>query len=606
MSTDELTHLEQLAALDELTARIARWSAERHPWEPQQQASALLRRVQQRTDTLRVRLESPVLVATFGGTGTGKSSLVNAIVGEECTPSGRQRPTTRKPVLITHLRTELEGLGLPLEMFDVVRREAEILRDIVLVDCPDPDTSDTATAGSNLDLLRHVLPFCDVLIYTSTQQKYRSARVVDELMEAAAGCRLVFVQTHADLDEDIRADWRAHLSDRYEIPDMFCVDSLRGLDEQRAGRRPSGDLGRLVDLLTRQLASSERAGLRRANLLDLLQGGLTRGCRLVAERWEEIAQLRQALEAQQQSARRQLADALQRELLTNRSLWERRLLASVVDAWGLSPFSAMLRIYHGLGAVLASFTLLRARNSAQIALLGAVQGYRWIEGRRQEQAADAALDRASLLGLGDDVLREAQLVIAGHVRAAHLDPQTVPVRSLARLREDAAAVEHRFLGEAGREIDHIILQLTSRSSRLTVRSVYELLFLAYVAFVLYRVGKNFFFDSFVHQEEILSMEFYVPAGLFFLLWTGLLVMGFLRRLRRGLSQRIRELATRLADQRVDDSMFPELSAACEQTRASRDRLEQLADQVSLLRREITAAPGLGGLRTARERASAGT
>ena len=50
-----------------------------------------------------------------------------------------------------------------------------------------------------------------MLLVTATQQKYRSARVADELAAAARGTRLVFVQTHADTDDDIREDWRAVL-----------------------------------------------------------------------------------------------------------------------------------------------------------------------------------------------------------------------------------------------------------------------------------------------------------------------------------------------------------------------------------------------------------
>ena len=62
--------------------------------------------------------------------------------------------------------------------------------------------------SSNLARLRAILPHCDVLLVTATQQKYRSARVADELAAAARGAHLVFVQTHADLDADIRDDWR--------------------------------------------------------------------------------------------------------------------------------------------------------------------------------------------------------------------------------------------------------------------------------------------------------------------------------------------------------------------------------------------------------------
>ena len=108
----------------------------------------------------------------------------------------------------------------------------------MLVDCPDPDTTEVEERGrrerpetqtetyppplsplpsplsSNLARLRAILPHCDVLLVTATQQKYRSARVADELAAAARGARLVFVQTHADLDDDIREDWRAVLESK--------------------------------------------------------------------------------------------------------------------------------------------------------------------------------------------------------------------------------------------------------------------------------------------------------------------------------------------------------------------------------------------------------
>ena len=257
MSHTELDRLEMLAEVDELTTGAARWAGRESAWEPKQRAGALLKRVLGRVESLRVRLEAPLVIATFGGTGTGKSSLVNALLGDDVAVSGRQRPTTRQPVLIAHPETELELLGLPQDMCEVVRSDSDLLRDTVMIDCPDPDTTDTSVASSNLERLRKILPYCDVLIYTSTQQKYRSARVVDELAEAATGCRLVFVQTHADLDEDIREDWREHLSGKYEVPDVFFVDSLKALEEQRQGHRPTGDMGRLLDFLSRQLASSE-------------------------------------------------------------------------------------------------------------------------------------------------------------------------------------------------------------------------------------------------------------------------------------------------------------------------------------------------------------
>ncbi|VAX39061.1 Putative ABC iron siderophore transporter, fused permease and ATPase domains, partial [hydrothermal vent metagenome] len=180
MPEPQIAQLELLAQIDELVGRLSVWVEEDSVWEPMNRTRALLQRLLSRVETLRFRLEAPLIVATFGGTGTGKSTLVNAIIGEECTPAGRQRPTTKRPILIVHPQTEREALGLALDDFDIKEIEADILQDIVIIDCPDPDSDEEESPGSNIQRLHTLLPHCDLLIYTSTQQKYRSSRVIDE------------------------------------------------------------------------------------------------------------------------------------------------------------------------------------------------------------------------------------------------------------------------------------------------------------------------------------------------------------------------------------------------------------------------------------------
>jgi hypothetical protein len=594
----ELQQIELLARVDDLVARVQSWSAATTGWAPLDQCRAILKRTLARVETLRIRLEAPLVVATFGGTGTGKSSLVNALVGEEVTAAGKERPTTRQPILIAHPRTDLSLLGLPLDEVRIVHRDADLLRDIVVIDCPDPDTSETDAAGSNLARLRALLPHCDVLIYTSTQQKYRSARISDELTEAAAGCRLVFVQTRAELDEDVRDDWRRQLRGSYEVPDLFFVDSLRALREQQIGQRPTGEMGRLIELLMTQLAAGERVRIRRANVIDLLQAALHRCGQLIAQRLGEVEKLEQALAQQRVDLSRKMADKLQQELLSGRNLWERRLLSAVTDSWGFSPFSSVLRLYNGLGSWIASLSLYRARNTAQMALIGAVEGTRWLRGRREEQQAAATLDRVSVLGLDDSLLRESELVIEGHVYSAGFQRDLLQQRSLADLRTQAVKVEGDFLGDARARIDGIIGELAQVNSRWYVRGWYELLFLAYLGFVLYRAGKNFFYESFVLERELLTTDFYVPAAIFFLLWSGLLVMAFTHRLRYGLNRRVQQLAQELVDIRLADGLFPALDAACRDVRSRRDELEFLAAHADELSRDFARSPRLGAQRPA--------
>lgn len=603
MASADLDQLDLLARVDDLTHRVHVWVDTDLPWEPVGRVQALLRRVLDRVETLRVRLETPLVVATFGGTGTGKSTLVNALVGEEVTRTGRQRPTTTKPILISSRDVSGESLGLPLDEFEVVRSEADVLRDIVIIDCPDPDTSETAEGGSNLALLRNIVPHCDVLIFASTQQKYRSARVLDELADAAAGCRLLFVQTHADIDADVREDWRNNLTG-YDVPEMFFVDSRRALEEQRSGQRPSGEFGRLLDVLRTELAASERIRIRRANVLDLLSEALERGRAIMMKRRPAVTELEERLAEQRNRVSRDLATGLKHELSTSRNLWERRLLSAVTENWGFSPFSSILRLYNGLGGFIASMSVYRARTAAQIALIGAAEGARRLKSWQEERDAEDRIGRLDAFSLDDARLREARLVVSGYADEAGVASAMPDDTALDNIRLAAVRVETQFLGTAKHKIDDLIRDLAAKNSRWHVRFIYEFLFCAYLAFVLWRVGKNFFWDSFLSPAlndaappvELLPAEFYISAAVFFVLWSGLLVIAFSRRLRRGLDRKVAELAESLSEKRFSGGLFPELEGVCRRIADQVARLDALSADVKSARAEVASKGRLGGVR----------
>jgi len=252
-----------------------------------------------------------------------------------------------------------------------------------------------------------------------------------------------------------------------------------------------------------------------------------------------------------------------------------------------------VRLYNSLGNLIASAGVWRARSSAQMAIIGAVQGVRWLNSKRQEIEAEGRLERVAVCGLDDNVLRQAQLVVTGYVQEARLDPRLMEQGSLDGLRHEAVRVEDEFLGDAGRRVEEIVGNLAARHSAPPVRWGYEILLGALLAYVVGRPAYNFFYDNPVQKAPLLPSDFYVHAAIFVALWAGLLVMFFTRRLRRGLLARIGELARQLAESRLATGLFPQLEKAAADVRWQRERLEALALSTTEIRREIASLTTLG-------------
>jgi hypothetical protein len=220
----------------------------------------------------------------------------------------------------------------------------------------------------------------------------------------------------------------------------------------------------------------------------------------------------------------------------------------------------------------------------------------WLSSRRAEQESEERIQQLATLGLDDHLLREAHLVLSGYVQSARFDSRILQVADLKHLRQEASRVENQFLGDAARQVEEIISSLARRHSGWFRRGCYEVLWLAFVSYLIIRIGKNFFWDSVFESKPILTMDFYLAAGVFLILWSGLLLMWFTRGLRQGLNQRINELAIDLAQSRLSSGLFPQLETACHEAHQVCQRLEHLAVTTTEIRRQIAVSPGLGSAR----------
>ena len=581
----DIARLELLAEVDALSARLQRWSESAPPWQPAEACQALVRRLAQRADWLRIRLESPLVVATLGGTGTGKSALVNALVGTEVVRAGKARPTTTQPVLVCRSDITPEMLGIAAVDVEWVACDRPNLRGLAIIDCPDPDTTeDLAAAGTHLARLRSLLPHCDVLLVTTTQQKYRSARVADELAAAAPGARLVFVQTHADLDQDIREDWRRSLEPHYAAGQIFFVDSLAALADAQSGVEPCGEFARLLDLLANQLAGTAGNRIRRANFLDLMADTLELAATRLDAAMDAVAQLHAAIQAERGKLAAQLARQTQRELLAARRQWESRLLARITSHWGFSPFSLMLRLFQGLGGLAARAVLLRVRSPAQMALWGAWEGARAWRQHQGRQRADRAAAQAASAGWETADLDGAATILEGFAAEAGLRRDALP----ETVHEQAGRAVSRFAAEVAGQLDEVIDRLARRHTGPFTRGRYEILLVAMLGMLAYRLGKNFFYDSWFapHPVAVYGLDFYLSAGFWLSAWCLLLYWSFTSRLRRGLRREIDQLAQAWNVPQSAASLFARLDDDCRRVERFRRELDQLRDHVAELRRRL--------------------
>jgi energy-coupling factor transporter ATP-binding protein EcfA2 len=133
---------------------------------------------------------SPHLWVVFlGGTGTGKSTLFNALLGSELSQTGVERPKTRGPVAYAYRRAAIEE-GFPFPAFQVERRaggsspfvpaegtpgrllviehEREEYAHLVFVDTPDLDSVE----ADNRRLAEYLYLLADTVLFVTSQEKY--------------------------------------------------------------------------------------------------------------------------------------------------------------------------------------------------------------------------------------------------------------------------------------------------------------------------------------------------------------------------------------------------------------------------------------------------
>jgi hypothetical protein len=343
----------------------------------------------------------PLLAVVGGSTGSGKSTLVNSLVGEEVSPSGVLRPTTRSPVVVCHpddedwfregpLLPELPrasgrpGSGAVLH----VRPVTGLRPGAGLLDAPDIDSVEEA----NRELATQLLAAADLWLFVTTAVRYADAvpwefltrardrgttlevvvnrippgaqdEITADLQRLLDEFGLGEVPVHAVLQQDLTDGLlsasavrpvAAVLAELAGDPDRRAEVARASLEGALSSVRPR--VGRLVDAV----AAQERAAdeLRRdledayGRALGLVAEGLESGAMLraeVLERWQELigtGELMRALHGRLSRARDRLTGLVTgRVAATEQVTGEitsrlERLLVDVADRAALDAVTA--------------------------------------------------------------------------------------------------------------------------------------------------------------------------------------------------------------------------------------------------------------------------
>ncbi len=135
-------------------------------------------------------------IGLVGGTGVGKSTLMNALAGESIASTSHRRPHTDKVLIYRHASAQPSFPGpVDVPRQEILHQGARI-RHILLCDLPDFDS----LAGEHRERVIRFMAHLDLVLWVTSPEKYADKKFYEFLLQAPkAKENFTFVLNKADL-----------------------------------------------------------------------------------------------------------------------------------------------------------------------------------------------------------------------------------------------------------------------------------------------------------------------------------------------------------------------------------------------------------------------
>lgn len=334
-------------------------SLEAMPQGSRGDAQRALRRLQ---DVVLPRLEdadAPLLIVVGGSTGSGKSTLVNSLLGRNVSRAGAVRPTTRRPVLICSPQqrdwfmsdrvlprlAKSEGSGGDSLDAITIAVEETLWPTVGIVDAPDIDSVE----DGNRRLASELLDGADLWVFVTTAARYADAVAWKHLEEAGSrGLRVAIVLNRVPVGaaEEVREDLASLARQRGLGEVMIVTVEEQPLTDGRLPAAAIAPIGAYLESIGRD--AQERAAIVRRSL----SGAVSSSLQETAHALEAARERNREFEAASEDVR-QLISSYAREASSSSSDDVLRgevsaRIAEVLGSWDMTK--TVSRVFSGLSS----------------------------------------------------------------------------------------------------------------------------------------------------------------------------------------------------------------------------------------------------------------